>query len=317
MVKIGVIGVGKWGINHLKSLKKVNCYLVGISDIDAKKKDIAKQYDVVFFNDYHNMLNEVDAVTVTTPTDLHYKVVYDCLKAGKHVLVEKPIVESSNQSNKLVKYAKSNNLILSVGYLYRFNNSILRLKEIIPEIGVIQYINGRYIHSTKPPRKDSGVIFNLGVHIIDILNFTTCRIPKSLYASNKNLLSPLFEDSASIQLDYDDFFASIELSCMHPEKARDIWVVGEKETIYIDFFSQKLKRFPLKVTYDSVERNDIIEEKINANEPLKDELKYFIDLVNKESIDLDNNVGKENYYTTRICELSLDSAKKKKELVIK
>lgn len=317
MVKIGIIGIGKWGINHLKSLKEINCDLIGISDVDAKKKDIASQYGIDFFNDYHKMLDEVDAVIVTTPTDLHYNVVYDCLKASKHVLVEKPIAESSKYSNKLVEFAKSKNLVLSVGYLYRFNNAILRLKEIIPKIGKIQYITARYMHSTKPPRKDSGVILNLGIHIIDILNFTTGIIPKSLYASKKNLLSPVFEDSSSIQLNYNDFFATIELSCMHPEKTRDIWVIGEKETVYVDFFSQILKRFPLLVTYDTVERKDMFEEKIIANEPLKDELKYFVELVNKKNIDLDANIGKENYYTTRICELCLESAEKKKEVVVK
>jgi len=317
MVKVGVIGIGKWGINHLKSLKEIKCDLVAISDVDVKKKDIAKQYGVCFFDDYHKMLGEVDAVTVTTPTDLHYKVVYDCLKAGKHVLVEKPISESSKLSCKLVDFAQSKDLVLSVGYLYRFNNAILRLKEILPEIGGIQYVTGRYMHSTKPPRKDSGVVLNLGIHVVDILNFVTGRVPKSLYASKKNLLSPVFEDSASIQLDYGDFFAAIELSCMHPEKARDIWVVGEKETVYVDFFSQTLKRFPLKVTYDSVDGKDMFEEKIVVNEPLKDELKYFVDLVGKQNIDLDSNVGKENYYTTRICELCLESADKKKEVAVK
>jgi len=317
MVKVGVIGVGKWGVNHLKSLKEVDCDLVGISDVDARKKDIANQYGIDFFDDYHKMLGEVDAVTVTTPTDLHYKVIYDCLKAGKHVLVEKPIAESSKQSNKLVDFAKSKDLVLSVGYLYRFNNAILRLKQILPEIGKIQYVTARYVHSTKPPRKDSGVVLNLGIHVVDILSFVTDRVPKSLYASKKNLLSPVFEDSASIQLDYDDFFATIELSCMHPEKARDIWVVGEKETVYVDFFSQVLKRFPLKVTYESVDRKDMFEEKIVVNEPLRDELKYFIDLVGKKNIDLDSNVGKENYYTTRICELCLESAEKNKEVVVK
>lgn len=317
MVKVGVIGVGKWGINHLKSLKEIKCDLVGISDVDVKKKDIARQYGVDFFDDYHKMLGEVDAVTVTTPTDLHYKVVYDCLQAGKHVLVEKPIAESSKLSCKLVEFAQSKDSVLSVGYLYRFNNAILRLKEILPEIGRIQYVTGRYMHSTKPPRRESGVILNLGIHIVDILNFTTGRIPNSLYASKKNLLSPVFEDSASIQLNYDDFFATIELSCMHPEKARDIWVVGDKETVYVDFFSQILKRFPLRVTYDAVERRGMVEEKIIVNEPLRDELKYFVDLVDKKNIDLDMNVGKENYYTTRICELCLESAEKKKEVFVK
>jgi predicted dehydrogenase len=317
MLKIGIIGIGKWGINHLRSLKEVDCDLVGISDVNTKKKDIAEQYDVDFFNDYQKLFDEVDAVSITTPTDLHYKIVYDCLQAGKHVLVEKPISESSKKGNELVMLAKSNNLVLSVGYLYRFNNSILLLKKIIPSLGRIQYITGRYLHSTKPPRKDSGVIFNLGIHLIDILNFIICRIPKSLYASKKNLLSPIFEDSASIQLNYDDFFASIELSCMHPDKARDIWVIGEKETVYVDFFSQTLMRFPLKVTYDYIERKEIIHEKIIANESLKDELKYFVNLVGKKNIDLNKNIGKENYYTTRVCELCLESTEKKKEVIVK
>ncbi|MDH7517801.1 MAG: Gfo/Idh/MocA family oxidoreductase [Candidatus Thermoplasmatota archaeon] len=317
MVKIGVVGVGKWGINHLKSLKDIRCDLVGISDVDPKKRDIAKQYGVGFFDDYHKILDEVDAVTITTPTDTHYKIVYDCLKAGKHVLVEKPIAESSKLGCKLVDFAKSKGLVLSVGYIYRFNNAVLRLKKILPEIGRIQYITSRYVHSTKPPRKDSGVILNLGIHVVDILNFTTDCVPKSLYASKKNLLSSVFEDSAFVQLEYGDFFAAIELSCMHPEKARDIWVVGERETVYVDFFSQVLKRFPLKVTYDGVDRKDMVEEKIVINDPLRDELKYFVDLVGKNNVDLDSNVGKENYYTTRICELCLESAEKKREVVVK
>ena len=104
---------------------------------------------------------------------------------------------------------------------------------------------------------------------------------------------------------------------MHPDKARDIWVVGEKETVYVDFFSQTLKRFPLKVTYKSVERKEMIEEKIIINESLREELKYFVDLIGKKNIDLDKNIGKENYYTTRICELCLKSAEKKKEVVVK
>jgi len=61
----------------------------------------------------------------------------------------------------------------------------------------------------------------------------------------------------------------------------------------------------------------MFEEKIVVNEPLKDELKYFVDLVGKQNIDLDSNVGKENYYTTRICELCLESADKKKEVAVK
>ncbi len=316
MLKIGVIGVGKWGVNHLKSLQDIDCDLVGISDVDVKKKDLAKQYGILFFEDYHELLKEVDAVTVTTPTDTHYSVVTECLSAGKHVLVEKPIAETSQQGKKLVELAQSKNCVLSVGYLYRFNNAVRKTKELLGDLGEIEYITCRYIHSTKPPRKDSGVILNLGVHVVDMLNFLTGKIPKTVCVKKKNLLSDVFEGSAFIVLDYKDFFATIELSCMHPEKARDLWVVGAQETVYVDYFDQKVRRFPLRVSYETVDRKEPFDEPIAVNEPLKEELKYFVDFLGKKNIHLEDNIGKENFFTTRICELCLKSAETGKEMKV-
>ena len=254
MVKIGIIGIGKWGKNHLRSLLDIDCNLIGISDVDIKKKKLAEEFGVKFFQNYKQLLDEVDAVTVTTPTDDHYQIVIDCLNAGRHVLVEKPIATTSEQSEELVSLAKSKNLILSVGYLFRFNNAIKRVKELLKEIGEIQYITCRYIHSTKPPRTDSGAILNLGIHPMDILNFITGKKPIKIFAKKKNLLSKQFEDSAVVMFDYGEFFATIEVSCTHPEKKRDIWIIAEKEKIYVDYFDQKVIRYTLNVTYENIER---------------------------------------------------------------
>lgn len=319
MVKIGVIGIGKWGKNHLRSLSEIDCDIVGISDVDIKKKKLAEEYGIEFFEDYTKLLEKVDAVTVATPTDLHYEVVTDCLNAGKHVLVEKPIATTSKQSKKLTDLANSKNLILSVGYLFRFNNSIKRVRELVKEIGEIQYITCRYIHSTKPPRRDSGAILNLGIHPMDILNFITDKRPAKVFAKKKNLLSEQFEDSAVIMFDYGNFFATIEVSCTHPEKKRDMWIISEKEKIYVDYFNQKIIRYPLTVTYEKVEREESFEESISINEPLKDELTYFVKLVKekgkKEILD-EENIGKEEYYTTRACELSMKSAETGRGIMI-
>jgi len=320
MAKIGIIGIGKWGKNHLRSLSDIDCNLVGISDVDIKKKKLAEEFGVKFFQDYKQLLDEVDAVTVTAPTDTHYQIVIDCLNSGKHVLVEKPIATTSEQSEELVSLAKSKNLILSVGYLFRFNNAIKRVKELLKEIGEIQYITCRYIHSTKPPRTDSGAILNLGIHPMDILNFITGKKPIKVFAKKKNLLSKQFEDSAVVMFDYGEFFATIEVSCTHPEKKRDIWIIAEKEKIYVDYFNQKVIRYPLNVTYEKVERNEPFEENISANEPLKDELKYFVELIDEKDrngiVDVEN-IGREEYYTTRACELSIESAETGREMVIK
>jgi UDP-N-acetylglucosamine 3-dehydrogenase len=313
MTRIGVIGIGKWGMNHLRSLQESGCDLVGVADVDKEKAKVADQYNIKFFENYKQLLDEVDAVTVTVPTDKHYEVVQECLHAGKHVLVEKPIAGSAKQGKKLMDLAESRGVVLSVGYLFRFNNAIKRMKEILPTIGNIEYISCRYIHSTKPPRKDSGVIMNLGIHVFDILNFVTEKIPETVVATKKNVLHPDLEDSASVLLRYKDFFALIELSCMHPEKARDVWIIGEKETVYVDYFDQKILRYPLRVTYDAVERKEQVVDPVVMNEPLKDELHYFIDLISENVIDMQGNQGKENYYTTLMAELALQSATKGKE----
>jgi len=319
MVRIGIIGIGKWGKNHLRSLSEIDCDIVGISDVDIKKKRLAEEQGIEFFEDYLKLLEKIDAVTVATPTDLHYDVVTDCLNAGKHVLVEKPIATTSKQSKKLTDLADSKNLILSVGYLFRFSNSIKRVRELVNEIGELQYITCRYIHSTKPPRRDSGAILNLGIHPMDILNFITGRRPVKVFAKKKNLLSKQFEDSAVIMFDYGNFFATIEVSCTHPEKKRDMWIISETEKIYVDYFNQKITRYPLTVTYEKVERQEPFEESIAINEPLKDELTYFVKLVEekdkKEIWDMEN-IGKEEYYTTRSCELSMKSAETGKGIVI-
>jgi UDP-N-acetylglucosamine 3-dehydrogenase len=317
MTRIGVIGIGKWGMNHLRSLQAIPCDLVGVADVDKEKAKVADQAHIKFFENYKQLLDEVDAVTVTVPTDMHYDVVRDCLHAGKHVLVEKPIAMSAKQGKKLMDLAESQGVVLSVGYLFRFNNAIKRMKEILPTIGNIEYVSCRYIHSTKPPRKDSGVIMNLGIHVFDILNFVTEKIPETLVAAKKNVLHPDFEDSASVVLRYKDFFALIELSCMHPEKARDLWIIGEKETVYVDYFDQKILRYPLRVTYDAVERKEQVVDPVVVNEPLKDELQYFVDLVSEHEIDAKGNQGRENYYTTLMAELALQSAALGKECKVR
>ena len=178
MLRIGVIGAGKWGSNHIRVLQELQsegmCELVGYSDRD-KKKAFGCQY----YESYKELLKFVDAVSIAVPTDMHYEVAKDCLLAGKHVLVEKPITLNSKEAEELIKISERENLILASGYIYRFNPAVLKLKERMSEFGIIHNITMRYIHSHKPPRRDSGVIFNFASHLFDILLFLI-GIPKKL-----------------------------------------------------------------------------------------------------------------------------------------
>ena len=321
MTRIGVIGAGKWGKNHLRIFSQLeNCKLIGLADVNPEKEELAKQHNTQFFNDYKEMLHLVDGVSVVVPTDLHYGVVKECLNAGKHVLVEKPITLSSERAKELVEIAKEKNLVLSVGYLFRFNPAVIELKKRLKErSGKIQYITSRYIHSSNPPRADSGVVFNLGIHMIDILNFVLGKKPKKVYCKCTNVLNLKNEDCATIMLNYNEFFATIDVSCCHPLKKRDMWIVAENEKIYVDFFDQIMTVYPIYIKDGEVVKNIPFNVEIRKNEPLKEQVNHFINCVQnfENNIHEVQNIGEEEYYTTRICELAMQSDEFGAELELK
>lgn len=317
MVRIGIIGIGKWGKNHLRTFSQLPVRVVGAADQDQNQRQCVEPFAVPFFQDYKTLLPLTDAVSVVVPTDRHYEVVKDALLAGKHVFVEKPTTDNLNKTKELVELARAKNLLLSVGYLYRFNPAVLKIKELLPSLGPLQYISMRYIHSSNPPRKDSGTIFNLGIHLIDALNFILPVRPARIYCNKTNFIHPEREDSAQILLDYGSFFASIEVSSCHPEKKRDLWIIAGKEKIYADLLEQKITRYPLTVSEERVEALPPIHETIEKKEPLREQLRYFIEMLgnNRHQNGVDN-ISKEEYDTVRLCELALTSAASREAIIM-
>ncbi|MDO8481304.1 MAG: Gfo/Idh/MocA family oxidoreductase [Nanoarchaeota archaeon] len=313
-MKVGVIGSGDWGKNHLRIYSGLDCELAGLADINPERRKLADHYGIPFFTDYKEMLKKVDAVSVVVPTDLHYRVVKDCLNAGVHVLVEKPITNDAASAKELIELAKKKKLVLAVGYLFRFNAAVKKVKEELKTIGDIQYITGRYIHSNKPPRKDSGVIFNFGVHLVDILNYILTDRPKKVFCTSTYSLSKEREDAAVITLDYGAYFASLEMSWLHPLKKRDFWIVGRKAKLYADLFEQIVIRYPIEVGADKTTASPEVNLEVNKNEPLQAELQAFLNAIKKGG----NGVfeGNEELFTTRICELAEKSSKEHKEIAI-
>lgn len=313
MKKVGVIGVGRWGINHVRTYKELHpehAELVGISDIDIGKKNIADQYNVKFFNDYKELIKNVNFVSIVVPTDMHYKVVKECLLEGTHVLVEKPFVSDPREAEELVQLAKDKNLVLYVGYLFRFNPVTRELKKILPELGELRAISGRYIQPNQP-RHDSGVILNLSVHLIDILNLILPEKPSTVLCKKTNVFSTSLEDAATITLGYGNFHATLELSCLHPEKKRDMFILGTKGAVYADFKEQTLIKYKKPDNPEDEWSTEII--KLEKKEPLKEEIINFLTSIENEEV---RKLGEEEIYTTRICQRALESADLGRELEI-
>ena len=311
MIRVGVIGAGKWGKNHVRVYSKLEgCKLAGIADVNPENKALADEFKTEFFTDYHEMLDKCDAVSIVVPTDLHYEIVKECVNAGKHVLVEKPLTKTSEKSAELRALAKDKGVYLTVGYLFRFNAAVQELKKQLATAGDIQYITARYMHSNKPPRKDSGVVFNFGVHLIDNLSFVLEKAPKKIYCKTKKFLSEEREDAAIATFDYGNFMAELEMSWLHPLKKRDLWVIGSKKKIYVDLLEQMMTIYPIEVAYEGNKIEPDQEIEIHKNEPLEHELASFVKAV--ESKDFAN--GNYDYGTTKLCELCLKSAEQGVEL---
>ncbi len=312
MKRVGVIGAGKWGMNHIRIYKTLlhEVEFVGISDIDQEKKSIADKLEIAFFHDYSDLVKNVDAVSIVAPTNIHYKLVRECLTKNTHVLVEKPLVFTSKEAEELVKLAKDKSLVLHVGYLFRFNPVVPKLKELLPSIGEIRAVNARYIQPNKQ-RNDSGVVFNLSVHLVDILNFILPQKPTKVLCKKTNKLDINFEDSATIILRYDKFHAALELSCEHPEKQRDMFILGTKGALYADFKEQILIKYTAPQISGDEWKSEFIS--IEKKEPLREEIINFLKSLENEEA---RKLGEEEIYTTRICEKALESANSELELEI-
>ena len=275
LIRVGVIGTGAMGQNHVRIYTEMEgVELAGISDVDQKRVEaMATQFKTKAFTDYKKMLAEgLDAVSVVVPTKLHKQVVLDALDAGMHVLVEKPIADTTENADLMIAAAKKAGKILMVGHIERFNPAVIKLKEIINSgtLGKIVSISTKRVGPYNPRIRDVGVILDIGVHDIDVISYLYGKKINSVYAiAGADIHS--FEDHASIILRMDHNFAGVvETNWLTPHKVRQLTAIGVKGVAYLDYINQ---------TVQLHDNEWIRKAKVEPSEPLKNELKYFVDCV--------------------------------------
>ena len=224
-MKILLVGLGKWGQNHLITLKELGVQVL-TCDID-----ITKQPDTT---DYRKLLDKVDAVDVVTPADTHYDICMTCLHRGKDVFVEKPISITSLEAFKLIEDAGWKDLIFQVGHVFRYHSVFEEMKETIKTVGNVKYVYGHFMNKKKA-RTDVGVTHTDSIHFFDLFNWLFGGVPDSVLSVVKGI--PLDDTSISI-LNYDGKVAVVESSCVSPQK-RDIAVIGNTGDLYFDFLDPK------------------------------------------------------------------------------
>lgn len=169
-IRIGAIGVGNMGQHHTRVLSLLkDVELVGVSDINVERGlDIASKYRVRFFEDYRDLLPHVDAVCIAVPTYLHHAVGMDCLQAGVHVLIEKPIAASIAEAESLVNAAAESQSILQVGHIERFNPAFQELSKVLKTEQLLA-IEAHRMSPYSDRANDVSVVLDLMIHDIDLL----------------------------------------------------------------------------------------------------------------------------------------------------
>ncbi|NQT78955.1 MAG: Gfo/Idh/MocA family oxidoreductase [Candidatus Aminicenantes bacterium] len=268
-VRVGIIGVGYLGMQHARILSYLEeAELKGVADIDFKKAlDIGNRHRVQYYENYENMLDEIDAAIVATPTSEHFSIAIKLLKEGKPVLVEKPITETVEQAEQLVSAAKKSKLILQVGHLERFNPAVEALENVISEP---KFIEVQRLGSFSARSLDIDVVLDLMIHDLDIILALIKDEVKAIRSSGIHVLSEKI-DIASARLEFKSgCVATLTASRVHQGKVRKLRIFEPTSCYSIDYIDQEVKIFPL-----NGRQTDIKSLKIEKEEPLKKELKNF------------------------------------------
>ncbi len=187
-IRVGVIGVGHLGEYHVQKYKAIPAAeLIGIADSDcARAALIADRYGTTAYRDHHDLLSQVEAVSLAVPTEKHYEVAKDVLAAGVHLLVEKPITYLIEPADTLIRMAQGSGLVLQVGLVERFNPAVVEMETLLT---CPVFIESHRMNVFTPRGTDVDVVLDLMVHDLDIILHIVRSEVKELHAVGMSVLT--------------------------------------------------------------------------------------------------------------------------------
>ena len=315
MKKIGVavIGTGFWGKNHARIYKELpSTELIAICDVNPERaKAIAGQYGVKAYTSSSRMLKnkEIDAISICTWSTVLAKEALKGLRAGKHVLVEKPMATNSKLAEKICSIAEQNGLVLTVGFLMRFIPGLQVIRESVEKrkIGDLVCANAKRVSQWPERIGDVGVVKDTAIHDIDVMRFISQQDPITVYAKMGSMKHHIFEDYAHIMLTYKNGeSAFIESNWLTPYKTRTLTVTGSDAIMRLDYITQDLWIEQQKET---------LQPRYPFQEPLKCELQHFAECVIEKKKPL--ITGEDGVKALQIAEAAMQSSAKNRAVNLK
>jgi predicted dehydrogenase len=299
MIKVGVIGHGYWGPNLVRNFMAASGSAVSAvcDQREARLTQLRKLYPTLLtYTNHAELIRDpnVDAVVVATPVSSHFDLAMAALKAGKHVLVEKPIASTSDQTCQLIDEATKRNLVLMVDHTFVYTDAVRKMRELISsgQLGEIYYYDavrvnlGLFQH-------DVNVIWDLAIHDLSIMDYVLPNKPVAISATGISHVPGQPENVAYITL----FFANTQIAHVHvnwltPVKVRHTLIGGSEKMILYDDLdpSDKLKVYDKGITVTpgpedvykmlvSYRSGDMWAPRLDNTEALQTEARHFIDCV--------------------------------------
>ena len=317
MTKILLVGIGRWGANHLRVLHSLPIELF-VAELDAKRLESARALGIDekhLSANYRDFAGQVDAAVVVTPAQSHFELCRQFLDSGKDVFVEKPITLTSKDAKALAELAGKRKRILQVGHIFRFDPASKWLRESIQQgkFGRVKILRGNF-SGFKRPRNDSGVTFADAIHFVDLFNFILGKPPVRVTALLNDFMGRGMDDESFIAMDYEPgIWATVETGYHSPGKYRTVEVLGEELSAVCDYnvAQYKVKTYKnkhIKAGKDiKTEEGAMQQLEFPPEEPLLAELRAFIDSMQTRKAPLAD--GWAGYESVRVIEAALESAR--------
>ena len=270
-INLAVVGVGYLGKHHARiysGLDGVDLVAVADPDMNAARK-VADEYGCKAVADYREVLDQVDALSIVTPTSLHYDISLECIRAGKHLLIEKPITTTVEEADSLMAEAVKSGSMVQVGHLERYNPAVVEVRKMVDSP---VFIESERVAPFQPRGTDVDVTLDLMIHDIDIiLSLFEGREIKSISVVGMKVLTEKV-DVAKAWIEFEGGAkALVTASRIAQAKRRSLNIHQRDSFIYVDYMNMKITRSSKGDSGISTESIDI-----PVREPLMDELADFV-----------------------------------------
>ena len=314
MLNIAQIGIGYWGPNLLRNLvANKKCEVKVVIEIDEERQNFVKEtYPGISVS---NLLkdvienNDIDAVIIATPVATHFDLAMQCLNAGKHILVEKPMAMTSDEVLQIEQLSDTNNLVAMVGHTFLFNSAVRYVKTLIDngDLGDIRYIYSQRLNLGRI-RTDVDALWNLAPHDVSIIQYwLNDPEPTVVNRCGIDFVQKGIDDVVFMNIEYpNNIIANIHVSWLDPHKIRRTTVVGSKKMVVYDDIAEnkitiydkgidRMARLGNHMDFDDPSTftfrhrsGEVTIPNIKWIEPLKTEIEHFVDCIKNDTPCLTN-----------------------------